>query len=452
MAKAFSAVSGNGLKARFIRSFGWSMMNFGGAQFLRLISNLILTRLLFPEAFGLMALVTVILVGLAMFSDTGITTAVQQNARGDDPDFLDTARSIQIVRGCILWLITWPLGWAASVFYEAPLLAWLLPAAGLTLIIDGFKPTRTYTAQRHLKIGRLTAAELSAAAVGLVVTCGLAWWLGTIWALVYGTVATAASRLLFLYLFLDGRRDRLRFDRASVLALMHFGKWIFLSTICGFLTNQGDRLILGKFLTLETLGIYNIAFFLASFPSLLSKAVMKKVMVSYLREKPPGDSRDNFLAFRRIRFVITGGFSAATIGFALAGPFLVTVLYDARYAAAGSMLVLIALVSLPALLTNSYPLVCLAKGDSRSFAIVLSFQSVLSTAGLLIGVLNGGLVGALLGLCLARILQYPIAAFVAHRDGVWDPKLDAALTGLNILGVAVTLYFHLDKITELLIF
>ncbi len=44
----------------------------GGQQFLRLASNLILTRLMFPEAFGLMALIQTFMVGLQMFSDIGI--------------------------------------------------------------------------------------------------------------------------------------------------------------------------------------------------------------------------------------------------------------------------------------------------------------------------------------------------------------------------------------------
>lgn len=451
MAKALSALSGNGLKARFIRSSGWSTLNFGGTQFFRLLSNLILTRLLFPEAFGLMALVTVFLVGLAMFSDTGITAAIQQSERGDDPDFLDTARTIQIIRGGVLWLVTWPLGWAAAAFYEAPLLAWLLPAAGVILILDGFKPSRFYTAQRHLMIGRLTAAELSAAFAGMVVTCVLAWWLGSIWALVFGTIASGALKLGFIYLLLDGRKDRLRLDPECFRSLLHFGKWIFLSTICGFLTNQGDRLILGKFLTLEVLGVYNIAFFLASFPALLGQTVMKKVMLPYLREKPPGQSRVNFLAFRRIRLIVTGSLIVVIIGFAFAGPLLVGLLYDARYAAAGSMLVLIALISIPPLLSSSYPMVYLALGDSRSYAIVLAIQCVLNTSGLLVGAMYGGLVGGLLGLCAARVINYPFAAYVAYRYETWDPKLDLCLVGISVLGAVGALYIHYDKILDLLV-
>jgi O-antigen/teichoic acid export membrane protein len=82
------------------------MLKFGGENILRLGSNLILTRLLFPEAFGLMALVTVFLTGLKMFSDFGLNASIIRSARGDDPIFLQTAWTVQILRGVMLWLIS----------------------------------------------------------------------------------------------------------------------------------------------------------------------------------------------------------------------------------------------------------------------------------------------------------------------------------------------------------
>ena len=63
-----------------------------GRQGLSLVSNVVLTRLLFPEAFGLMQVVSIVLFGLTMLSDVGIVQAVIQNPRGDEKRFLDTAR------------------------------------------------------------------------------------------------------------------------------------------------------------------------------------------------------------------------------------------------------------------------------------------------------------------------------------------------------------------------
>ncbi|WP_416670812.1 oligosaccharide flippase family protein [Egbenema bharatensis] len=69
----------------------WTLIGYGGSQVLRFGSNLLLTRLLFPEFFGLMGLVNVFIIGLALFSDVGIGVSIVQNKRGEEPAFANTA-------------------------------------------------------------------------------------------------------------------------------------------------------------------------------------------------------------------------------------------------------------------------------------------------------------------------------------------------------------------------
>ncbi|OED50635.1 hypothetical protein AB838_01625 [Rhodobacteraceae bacterium (ex Bugula neritina AB1)] len=91
---------------RTLRSASWLMIGDGGPQALRLAFNLILTRILFPEAIGLMALVTVEAMALPLFSNVGLGPPGTQNKRGDDPEFLNTAWTIQVFRGFDLWALT----------------------------------------------------------------------------------------------------------------------------------------------------------------------------------------------------------------------------------------------------------------------------------------------------------------------------------------------------------
>ncbi|GAB1360936.1 hypothetical protein MASR1M32_01720 [Rhodobacter sp.] len=106
----------SGLMARALRGSALTAGSYAVTQALRLASNLILTRLLFPEAFGLMALVSVVLVGLQMFSDTGIGPAISRSPRGDEPAFLDTAWTVNVARGgfCGCWPVPWPGRWRWS--------------------------------------------------------------------------------------------------------------------------------------------------------------------------------------------------------------------------------------------------------------------------------------------------------------------------------------------------
>lgn len=113
------------LKSRAIRGSLWTLGGYGTSQLLRFASNLILTRLLFPEAFGLMSLVHIFLQGLEMFSDIGIAPNIIHSDRGDDPSFLNTAWTVQAIRGGGLWLLACAIAWPAARFYSEPMLVQL---------------------------------------------------------------------------------------------------------------------------------------------------------------------------------------------------------------------------------------------------------------------------------------------------------------------------------------
>src|SRR5258706_9299249 len=104
------------LQRRVVSGSVWTIAGYGAGQVLRLAGNLVLARLLYPEAFGLMALVSVFLQGLAMFSDIGIGPSIIQSRRGDELAFLNTAWTIQVVRGIVLWVV--------SMAGAAPFAAW----------------------------------------------------------------------------------------------------------------------------------------------------------------------------------------------------------------------------------------------------------------------------------------------------------------------------------------
>lgn len=233
-----TALTGQSLMARVVRSTSWIILGFGTGQVLRLASNLALTRLLFPEAFGLMALVTVIVIGLSLFSDMGVSNAIAQNPRGDDPDFLDTAWTVQICRGGLLWVLTGVLALPAAAFYNANELAYCLPIAGFSLALQGFTPTRVETAYRHLMVGRVTAITLAAQVFGIASMVTLAILTQSVIALAIGSVLQEAARLALAYLALPGRKNRFRWEPAATKELIGMGKWIFLSTACFFLTTQ----------------------------------------------------------------------------------------------------------------------------------------------------------------------------------------------------------------------
>ena len=427
-------------KTLFQRAVSGSMLTAGSyavMQALRLVSNLILTRLLFPEAFGLMALVSVVLVGLSMFSDMGIGPAISRHPRGDEPAFLDTAFTFDVARGVILWLFTCALAWPMARFYEAPELIHLLPAAGFTLFIAGFNPTRIDTANRHLLLGRLTLLDLVAQVTGILSMIALAFLLKSVWALVVGAIIGSLVKLIVMHLWLPGRPNSFAWDREAGRDLIHFGKWIFLSTACGFLLSQGDKAIFGAYLTKADLGIYNIGWFLASFPVLLAGAVTGRILIPLYREHHPSVSAENALKMRRLRYALSGGTLVLLAVLGVIGMPLVGFLYDPRYQAAGVVVVLMAMVQMPGVIGMTYDQSALAAGDSRAYFGLMALRAGVQTLAFLIGMEMSGLWGALMAQGLALVALHPAIARLAHKNRAWDLRHDltffalaAALAGL----------------------
>lgn len=434
-----SFLTEDGMKARAIRGTALSVLGFGGSQLIRLISNLILTRILFPEAFGLMALVQIVVIGLENFSDMGIHPAVIQSKHGEKQRFLDSAWTMQIVRGGVLWLIACAIAAPVARFYEQDALIQMIPVLAFTTVLSGFRSTNYSLASRRLTLGRLTAIELIGQISGTVILILLALWLKSVWALVIGSLIGVAIHTILTHVILEGERNRFAWDKPSVLEIFHFGKFIFISTIAGYLVNQGDRLILGKYVSLEDLAIFTIAYLFGSLPLTLNIQVNSRVLIPLYKQRPPVESDNNFRQIRRARFLLLGGFVMISAVVALIGDPLITFLYDPRYHAAGPMLVLLSLSIMPAVLLDGYKGILLANGNSRDFTIIIVASAVVKTALLVVLIQNYGIVGAIMAPYLSEIVTYPLLVYFIRGYRGWHPALDILFLALSFVIMALAL-------------
>ncbi|GAB1378105.1 lipopolysaccharide biosynthesis protein [Pararhodobacter aggregans] len=438
---------GNSLTNRIMRSSMFTIMGFGLQQAIRFGSNLVLARLLFPEAFGTMALVTVLLVGLTMLSDLGIQPAIQSSKRGDDPAFLNTAWTLNMIRAGILFAAACALAWPVAWFYEEPILSQLIPVAALSLPLLALEPTRAETASRHMLLGRLTLLEVTAQIISITAMLILAWATQSIWALVIGNLVAAAARAGLAWVMLPGIVNRIQLDRDCAHELIHYGRWIFFSTVAGFLVLQSDKLILGGFLSMEQLGLYNIGFFLAGFPLMLGQLLVQRLMIPIYRSSPPSESRENFLHLRKIRFMLSGLLIAGVAPLALGGVYIVDLLYDSRYAASGAVTVMVSMALLPQMLGLTYDQVTLASGDSRGFFTLNATRATLLVALLLILVPMLGIPGAPIAMASTALLSYPLQVRLARKYGAWDALHDAVMAAVALVLLTVVLTVHGDQLS-----
>lgn len=428
----------------------WVILGFGGTNILRLGSNLILTRLLFPEAFGLMALVQVVMTGLIMFSDIGIRTSIIQNPRGDEPDFLNTAWTLQIIRGFLLWLIACGLSVPAAQLYNEPMLMQLLPVGGLVAVIAGFETTKIATASRHLQLGRQTIVELSAQLCGIIAMVILAYILQSVWALVIGTLITAALKMGLLHYMLPGISNRLRWETDTVWSVLGFGKFIFLSSLAAFALAQGDRAVLGKYISIGDLGVYSVGMLLGTLPLLLSRVLNNKVVLPLYRLKPPGESDENRKQVFRARRILLAITLLPCLFFAATGIWVIDLLYDDRYALAGPMIVLFSFASVLPVVFTGYGGVLLAHGDSKRHFILMFLTAGLQIALLIAGVTYLGLFGAILAPGVAAVLVHPLRVIFLSRYSAYDALGDIGFLTVALGVTGWTCWLNWTQILELL--
>ena len=171
-----------------------------------------------------------------------------------------------MLRGGGLWVMTILLAWPVARFYHEPRMIALFPVLGFGCVIAGVASPSLLNLARHLGVGKTSLLELLGQVVNFVVT--LIWALidPSLWALVGGRMASELVRTVISYFIIPELRPRFVLDKECVRSLLHFGKWILIGTALTFLATQSDRLILGKLISIEALGVYGIAFSLSDMP------------------------------------------------------------------------------------------------------------------------------------------------------------------------------------------
>jgi O-antigen/teichoic acid export membrane protein len=451
----------------------WLMAGFGLGQILRLGANVILAAILFEEVFALMAIVTAVMGGLAMFSDIGLRTNVVQHARGDEPDFLNTAWTLQVLRGASLFLVALLLAWPLSRFYSAndpsaAELLYLIPIVALTALIGGFHSAKVMTAARHLKIKEMTKIEFIVGLFNAGLMLLLAWYMRSVYALAIASVSSSCLHTFLTYRMLEGPRSRFRWDPSAVRAIISFGKWIFLSTVLAFLALQLDRLALGRLFNLSEVGVYSIAASLAVIAPMLAGNLQLSVLFPWYSRKL-SEGMPVQVAFGRARMaMMTLSSFMCTLLFAGASSFF-ELAYDDRYAQGGVLLSILAWGAWFGCLEAMYGATFLASGRSKWGAIANASKVVTyALLLLLVSIFELDIVMAAVIHSVSEAVRWLVCQFLGRRMGLRNARVElgmmlffviVSLTGywlvakapfvsqlapfwrLGVLGVVITLLF-----------
>lgn len=252
------AKPGNSLFHRAANAGSWAIalrITARGVLFLRTI---VLARLLAPDDFGLMAIAILAITLVERLTTTGFDFALVQR-RDDIHPYLDTAWSVQVLRGAALSAAVFIAAPWIAQFFAAPEAEAVVRVLSLVLIVRGLANIGVVYFQRDLRFDLRFVVEMSDALTNAVVAIAAALVLQNVWALVLGVLAGGIARVIASYVVHD-YRPHFRLVREYARTLFGFGKWILGSSFLNYAAGNLDDIAVGRLLGVTELGYYRMAY------------------------------------------------------------------------------------------------------------------------------------------------------------------------------------------------
>ena len=436
------------LKNRVMAASGWNMTKLVTSHFIRLFSNLVMTRLLVPEMFGLMAMVVTLHSALKLFSDIGIQKSIIRDVNGSDPKFLRVAWVVQIIRSTILaaivvvaalalWLLA-PYFAIPGTVYADTTLPKLIIVSSLGILMQGAESTAKALAFRDMAFRKLTMIDLFSQSIGVLAMIVFASIESSVWALLFGMLIANFLGLVASHKLFPAPKMAIEWDKGIVDQLWQFGKWLIGSSVFHFISSNADKLTLAGILGKETFGLYVIATIWISAGKTIITRLLGTIGFATLSELMRERPHDVPRLFRRIMLVIDSLCVLSFLAFFIFGQMLINFLYTSDYSLAGEFIPILALMFL-LLRYDAFGLLILSSGDSKSIMIISFIRAVSICVLLPTGYYFIGMDGVLMAVALSPL---PAIPFVLWRVApILDYKIKIDVLWLILICcVAVVVY------------
>jgi len=296
------------LRDRVIRSFGWTAVRVATMALLQAATLMILFRLLEPEEFGAISVVTVVLCIAQALTHTGVDLALVREP-GDIRRYLDPFWSLQVVRGLVLGGAVAALAVPISLWQGSPRLADYLLVSSLVPVFEGLRGVSPILFNRALEQRRAVVVDVICAAISFATLISLALRLRSPWAVVWSQVVSTLVRSV-AYTVASPVRARFTLAWGPLRRFWRFGIGYNLAQSSRYLVDTVDRLLIGRQLGMHTLGLYDRSHVLAHYGlSQLPAFFATVVFPAFSRVR--GDPA----RFRRLarRFLLVGSLAGCSV-------------------------------------------------------------------------------------------------------------------------------------------
>jgi O-antigen/teichoic acid export membrane protein len=413
------------------------VLTTAGTAVTRLASTIVLTRLLAPDAFGLISIIASVFVAIQLVTDLGFEAFVVRHEKGDDPRFLDIVWTVHFIRNIGIAALLVAAAGPLSQFLGKPEIRMPFAAASLTFVGGAVQSMTLISALRHGEVKKLCYLDLALVLAQVLVSIVLAALFRSVWALVGAMLFQSAAKAVCSYVLFPAARRRIVFGRDVTRELMAFSKFIIPSSLITLLISQMDRLVLAKLFTLEQLGMYAIAYSLSQVAGMLVSPYASRMLYPLYartwREDPDALARIYYPSKRAISCLYAFGIGAMSGASSL----IVALLYDPRYQGAALYLMILAAGLIPALASRSANEALMASGRLGATLSANIYRLVILAIFGVAGVALAGPVGMVFAVAAVEILVYPYFLVKLRQMGFLNAKEEALQILLGLGGLAV---------------
>jgi len=240
---------------KVLNSLFWRYMERCGAQGVTFVVSIVLARLLGPEAYGMVSLITIFTTVLQVFVDSGLGNSLIQKKNADDLDF-SSVFYFNVVLCVALYALMYFAAPLISRFYEMPDLTPVIRVLSLILIVAGVKNIQQAYVSRHMQFRRFFFASLGGTISSAVIGIYMAYKGYGVWALVAQSLSNRVINTTILWVTVKWR-PKLMFSWERLKGLLSFGWKLLAARLLDAVYNDLRALIIGKLYGTQDLAFFN---------------------------------------------------------------------------------------------------------------------------------------------------------------------------------------------------
>lgn len=236
----------------------WSAITELIVRLLVPIMNMVLARLLTPEAFGIVTTLTMIISFAEIFTDAGFQKYIIQHEFSDDKD-RDESTNVafwsNLIMSLTIWVVITIFANPLATLVGNPGLGYVLVIACASIPLAAFSSIQMAQYKRDLDFKTLFKVRLAGILVPVFVTIPLALWFKSFWALVLGTLAQNVVNAVLLTAY-SKWKPRFYYSINKLKEMLSFTLWSMIEQVSIWLTSYVDVFIVGTMLSQHYLGLY----------------------------------------------------------------------------------------------------------------------------------------------------------------------------------------------------